>query len=980
MWFGALFRVCFAGRETLLWAKMNGIQSEPSNGSGGKSRFFLFFGVLFLALAVMFHRSFEPYQMLFANDGPLGVMQAENSQTLQTFSGHWVELWWLGMEMPSTAPGISGILGVLLPPTLFMKVFAPLSLAFIGFGAWLLFRQLRFGPMVCLVGGLAAAMNMNYFSVACWGLGSWNLAVGSIFLALAALVSPSLRYPWARAVFAGLAVGMSVMEGFDVGAMLSIFAGLFAVFVAWNGEGTLGGRVGRMVWLPALVVVFAVLIATHSISTLVGTQIQGITGTGQDQTSKDQAWPRATAGSVPKLEMLRVIIPGVFGYRMDAYIHETDKSSAYWGRISESSPTLTVNVGARKVTKTFLELLDSDDPELRGAAGKAVGMNEAGVQALMSRKPLERYQAVAFIKSKMPMGLRHSGGGKYVGIFVTILALFALGNSFRRSGSPFSVAERRSVWFWGGAALVALLLALGRYGFLYRLFFELPYMSSIRNPEKFLMVFNIAWIILAGYALEILRRGCLDVVARPASLANAGRAFGDFMRTWKWVSIVLLGGAVLFPLLFLPGQEEMGLRLWAKGFQREAATGMVLFLYEELAWFAVLLGLGLGLIWLVMKGVFAGNGAKWAWVFAGTLMFVDLAHSDFRWPEYYDVRERYMTDPVLDLLADKPWEHRVTSQAVHFAENVGIGQDARAFGLYFFQLQNQMPARNIQSLDVSQMPRVPELDKAYADAFLPRGNDFTPCFRMWQLTNTRYVLAPANDPVVHFLPEYGFVPKLRLDVGLKPGVTQYVSVGEDCTFVEATNGAFGLFELTNALPRVKLFSNWQVASTNDRETLATLLAPSFDPHQLVLVSKETPIPAGVSDPGADPGVATISSYKSKRVVIDADVKSASVLLLNDRFSPQWRVWVDGKPSSVLQCNYIMRGVYLEKGKHTVEFRFVAKITTLYVSLAAWGVGILLAGFLVATGRKEPSEGAQGEVKSPDVVKPGSKVSNVGRKK
>ena len=52
------------------------------------------------------------------------------------------------------------------------------------------------------------------------------------------------------------------------------------------------------------------------------------------------------------------------------------------------------------------------------------------------------------------------------------------------------------------------------------------------------------------------------------------------------------------------------------------------------------------------------------------------------------------------------------------------------------------------------------------------------------------------------------------------------------------------------------------------------------------------------------------------------------------------------PRPCLRCNFIMRGVYLTPGAHTVEFKFSLPLGLLYVSLSAIGVGILLCGFLI----------------------------------
>ena len=64
-----------------------------------------------------------------------------------------------------------------------------------------------------------------------------------------------------------------------------------------------------------LVVVFAALMAAHTIHSLVGTQIEGVTGTNQDTESKERRWDFATQWSLPKMETARLVTPGLYGYR-----------------------------------------------------------------------------------------------------------------------------------------------------------------------------------------------------------------------------------------------------------------------------------------------------------------------------------------------------------------------------------------------------------------------------------------------------------------------------------------------------------------------------------------------------------------------------------------------------------------------------------------------------------------------------------------
>jgi uncharacterized membrane protein YfhO len=68
--------------------------------------------------------------------------------------------------------------------------------------------------------------------------------------------------------------------------------------------------------------------------------------------------------------------------------------------------------------------------------------------------------------------------------------------------------------------------------------------------------------------------------------------------------------------------------------------------------------------------------------------------------------------------------------------------------------------------------------------------------------------------------------------------------------------------------------------------------------------------------------------------------------LNDKYDPNWKVTVDGKPATLLRCNYIMRGVEVPAGDHQVEFRFAPPVTGLYVSLAAIIIAVGLTGVLI----------------------------------
>lgn len=85
---------------------------------------------------------------------------------------------------------------------------------------------------------------------------------------------------------------------------------------------------------------------------------------------------------------------------------------------------------------------------------------------------------------------------QYLGAIPILLALAAVAGAW--VGGP----RRSDVVFWSAAALLTLLLSFGKYFPLYAAFYKLPVINSIRNPNKFLQVFQLALGILAAYGLD----------------------------------------------------------------------------------------------------------------------------------------------------------------------------------------------------------------------------------------------------------------------------------------------------------------------------------------------------------------------------------------------------------------------------------------------------------------------------------------------
>ena len=174
----------------------------------------------------------------------------------------------------------------------------------------------------------------------------------------------------------------------------------------------------------------------------------------------------------------------------------------------------------------------------------------------------------------------------YVGAIPLLFAVLGLATAFGRRRDAGS--DSPAIFVWGGLCLVALLLAFGKFFPLYRPLTWLPGFGSIRNPNKFIHFFQMAWGVLAAFGLD-------------AALKMDARA----LRKWAW------GAGIAAVVFLLPG-----LALWAdlgSGAERLAAAGWGA-AGRAIQWnkaFAVTyagaaLAVGAGILWLLSAKLFHG--------------------------------------------------------------------------------------------------------------------------------------------------------------------------------------------------------------------------------------------------------------------------------------------------------------------------------------------------------------------------------------
>jgi hypothetical protein len=158
-------------------------------------------------------------------------------------------------------------------------------------------------------------------------------------------------------------------------------------------------------------------------------------------------------------------------------------------------------------------------------------------------------------------------------------------------------------------------------------------------------------------------------------------------------------------------------------------------------------------------------------------------------------------------------------------------------------------------------------------------------------------------------------------------------------------GETAVYENLRAMPRAWLVP--QVISLKPEQILKAIQTSflpgggTFNPHQMALV--EEPLGFQVSQP--DP-FAKAMVVKEKQTSIELVTSSVtpSFLVLSDVNYPGWKATIDGQPVHIFQTNYLLRGIVVPAGGHTVRFEFHPK--SFYLGA---GISILSAIFLIGLG-------------------------------
>lgn len=163
----------------------------------------------------------------------------------------------------------------------------------------------------------------------------------------------------------------------------------------------------------------------------------------------------------------------------------------------------------------------------------------------------------------------------------------------------------------------------------------------------------------------------------------------------------------------------------------------------------------------------------------------------------------------------------------------------------------------------------------------------------------------------------------------------------DDSFIKVwENDKWKIFTYKDVLPRVLWTNKYQVVE--DKLLLTRLFTRSL-PKDTVLLEKDPSLTSINSGSGS----AKIVQYSPNTITIHSISESDGLVYLSDNYTPNFKAYVDDREVELLRANYAFRAVAVNRGAHTITFKYYDRgftqgvlIATLTISMCIGAVVLL----------------------------------------
>lgn len=126
-------------------------------------------------------------------------------------------------------------------------------------------------------------------------------------------------------------------------------------------------------------------------------------------------------------------------------------------------------------------------------------------------------------------------------------------------------------------------------------------------------------------------------------------------------------------------------------------------------------------------------------------------------------------------------------------------------------------------------------------------------------------------------------------------------------------GSTKLYKNMTALPRAYFVDSVETAK-NDNDAIHKLFTTTFDVKKKAVILKNISL---TQQPVNDQEYVTITNYSPNRIEMSTKTDIERLLVVSNLFYPTWHASIDNKPTEIYQTDYVIQGVVVPQGEHTV---------------------------------------------------------------
>jgi len=136
------------------------------------------------------------------------------------------------------------------------------------------------------------------------------------------------------------------------------------------------------------------------------------------------------------------------------------------------------------------------------------------------------------------------------------------------------------------------------------------------------------------------------------------------------------------------------------------------------------------------------------------------------------------------------------------------------------------------------------------------------------------------------------------------------------------------------LPRFHITDNWQIL--DDDMALRAMAVSAVDVRKVTICEKSISLVSANNEINFDGRIDPVS-VDTKKIVLTIYANKNCILSISQKYDKNWKVMIDGEPSQLVKCNFIMIGSFVPSGNHKIIFTYQPPIWGLYVQ----GTGIVV---------------------------------------